>query len=137
MISTRVGYTGGHLKNPRYEDTHNSKSGHAESVEVIFDPRRLSYEELLKDWFFRMHDPTTRDRQGNDQGSQYRSALFFTNPVQQSIATRVKRVVELSGKWKAPVVTEVVKADIFYPAEEHHQDYLVKNPGGYTCHFLR
>jgi peptide methionine sulfoxide reductase msrA/msrB len=137
VVSTRVGYTGGHLENPRYEDTHDSKSGHAESVEIIFDPRKLSYEELLQNWFFRMHDPTTKDRQGNDRGSQYRSAIFYTNPVQQIVAVRVKKVVDFSGKWKAPVVTEIVLATKFYLAEEHHQDYLMKNPGGYTCHYLR
>jgi len=136
VIASQVGYTGGHLKNPRYEDTHDSKSGHAESVEVVFDPRKLSYEELLQDWFFRMHDPTTKDRQGNDRGSQYRSAIFFTNSVQQQVAERVK-IVDASGRWKAPLVTEITQAGTFYRAEEYHQDYLQKNPGGYTCHYLR
>jgi peptide methionine sulfoxide reductase msrA/msrB len=137
VIATQVGYTGGHLKNPRYEDTHDSKSGHAESVEVVFDPRKLSYEELLQSWFFRMHDPTTKDRQGNDRGSQYRSAIFYTNSVQKQVAERVKRTVDASGRWKAPLVTEITKADTFYRAEDYHQDYLQKNPGGYTCHYLR
>jgi methionine-S-sulfoxide reductase len=137
VIATQVGYTGGHLKNPRYEDTHDSKSGHAESVEVVFDPRKLSYEELLQSWFFRMHDPTTKDRQGNDRGSQYRSAIFYTNSVQKQVAERVKRAVDASGRWKAPLVTEITKADTFYRAEDYHQDYLQKNPGGYTCHYLR
>lgn len=137
VISTRVGYTGGHLENPRYEDTHDSKSGHAESVEVVFDPRRLSYEELLATWFFRMHDPTTRDRQGNDRGSQYRSAIFYTSDLQRTIAERVRRAVDRSGKWQAPLVTEIVPATTFYPAEEYHQDYLLKHPGGYSCHYLR
>lgn len=137
VIATQVGYTGGHLKNPRYEDTHDSKSGHAESVEVVFDPRKLSYEELLQGWFFRMHDPTTKDRQGNDRGSQYRSAIFYTNSVQQKVAERVKRAVDASGRWQAPLVTEIVKAGTFYRAEDYHQDYLQKNPGGYTCHYLR
>jgi peptide methionine sulfoxide reductase msrA/msrB len=137
VVSTRVGYTGGHLENPRYEDTHDSRSGHAESVEVLFDPRRLSYEELLADWFFRMHDPTTKDRQGNDRGSQYRSAIFFISEVQRTIAERVKRAVDRSGKWKTPLVTEIAPAKKFYPAEEYHQDYLLKNPGGYSCHYLR
>lgn len=137
VIATQVGYTGGHLKNPRYEDTHDSKSGHAESVEVVFDPRKLSYEELLQSWFFRMHDPTTKDHQGNDRGSQYRSAIFYTNSVQKQVAERVKRVVDASGRWKAPLVTEITKADTFYRAEDYHQDYLQKNPGGYTCHYLR
>jgi methionine-S-sulfoxide reductase len=132
-----VGYTGGHLKNPRYADTHHGKSGHAESVEVIFDPRRLSYEELLQNWFFRMHDPTTKDRQGNDRGSQYRSAIFYQGDLQRTIAERVIRTVNASGAWQQPIVTEVVKAGAFYRAEDEHQDYLVKNPGGYTCHYLR
>jgi peptide methionine sulfoxide reductase msrA/msrB len=137
VVSTRVGYTGGHLENPRYEDTHDSRSGHAESVEVIFDPRRLSYEELLQNWFFRMHDPTTKDRQGNDRGSQYRSVIFYADTLQRTIAERVRGAVERSGKWKAPLVTEIVPATTFYPAEEYHQDYLLKHPGGYSCHYLR
>lgn len=137
VISTQVGYTGGHLKNPRYEDTHDSKSGHAESVEIVFDPRKLSYEDLVQNWFFKMHDPTTKDSQGNDRGSQYRSAIFYTNSVQQVVAERVKKVVDASKKWKAPIVTDIVKASTFYRAEENHQDYLVKHPGGYTCHYLR
>jgi peptide methionine sulfoxide reductase msrA/msrB len=137
VLSTRVGYTGGHLDNPRYEDTHDSKSGHAESVEIVFNPRKLSYEELLQNWFFRMHDPTTKDSQGNDRGSQYRSAIFFKSNLQKTIAERVKRTVDLSGKWKAPLVTEIVPASKFYLAEEYHQDYLAKNPRGYTCHYLR
>jgi len=137
VISTRVGYTGGHLENPRYEDTHDSKSGHAESVEIIFDPHKLSYEELLQNWFFRMHDPTTKDRQGNDRGSQYRSAIFHTSETQRTIAERVKRSVDHSGKWKSALVTEITAARKFYQAEDYHQDYLLKNPGGYTCHFLR
>lgn len=137
VVSTRVGYTGGQLENPRYEDTHDSRSGHAESVEVVFDPRRLSYEELLASWFFRMHDPTTPDRQGNDRGSQYRSAIFYANELQRTIAERVRRAVDRSGTWKAPLVTEIVPARKLYPAEEYHQDYLVKHPGGYSCHYLR
>jgi len=92
---------------------------------------------LLQNWFFRMHDPTTKDRQGNDRGSQYRSAIFYTSTVQLTVAERVKKVMETSGKWKAPIVTEIVSATKFYPAEEYHQDYLIKNPGGYTCHYLR
>jgi len=137
VISTRVGYTGGHIENPSYEDTHNSKSGHAESVEIIFDPRKLSYEELLLKWFFKMHDPTTKDRQGNDFGSQYRSAIFYKSPQQQAIAERVKLTVDKSGKWKGAVVTEITQAKKFYQAEDYHQDYLVKNPSGYTCHYIR
>ena len=88
-------------------------------------------------FFFRMHDPTTIDRQENDVGSQYRSAIFYTSDEQKQIAERVKREVDKSGKWKRPVVTEITKASVFYPAEEYHQDYLEKNPGGYNCHYLR
>ncbi|MDD2365390.1 MAG: bifunctional methionine sulfoxide reductase B/A protein [Desulfuromonadaceae bacterium] len=137
VISTKVGYTGGHLENPSYEDTHDSKSGHAESVEVVFNPGRISYEELLQNYFFRMHDPTTRNRQGNDYGTQYRSAIFYTNETQHTVAERVKALVDASGKWRGSIVTEIVKAGKFYPAEEYHQDYLIKNPSGYTCHYLR
>jgi methionine-S-sulfoxide reductase len=137
VIDTEVGYTGGWLENPRYEDTHDSKSGHAESVRIVFDPRVLSYEELLEKWFFRMHDPTTPNRQGNDRGTQYRSAIFYTSETQKEIAERVKARVDASGRWKNPVVTEIVPASKWWPAEAYHQDYLEKNPGGYTCHYLR
>ncbi|MGC4115753.1 MAG: bifunctional methionine sulfoxide reductase B/A protein [Myxococcales bacterium] len=137
VLSTRVGYTGGKLANPKYEDTHDGLSGHAESVEITFDPARVSYADLLEKWFFRMHDPTTRNRQGNDLGSQYRSAIFFHSEEQKRIAEEVKAKVDKSGKWKRPIVTEIVPASTFWLAEEYHQDYLQKNPGGYTCHFLR
>jgi methionine-S-sulfoxide reductase len=125
------------VANPRYEDTHHSKSGHAEAVRVVFDPAVLAYETLLRDWFFRMHDPTTADRQGNDIGTQYRSAIFYTTPAQQGTAERVKAEVDASGAWPAPVVTQVVPEAPWWPAEGYHQDYLQKNPGGYTCHFMR
>jgi methionine-S-sulfoxide reductase len=134
---TQAGYTGGWLPNPKYDDTHDSKSGHAESVKVIFDPKTLSLEELLEKWFFRMHDPTTLNRQGNDVGSQYRSAIFTFDETQKKTAETVKARVNASGKWRRPVVTEIATASIWYPAEGYHQKYLVKNPGGYTCHFMR
>lgn len=137
VIDTDVGYTGGWVANPRYEDTHHSKSGHAEAVRVVFDPAVLPYAVLLRDWFFRMHDPTTADRQGNDIGTQYRSAIFYTTPAQQATAERVKGEVDASGAWPAPVVTQVVPEATWWPAEGYHQDYLRKNPGGYTCHFMR
>jgi peptide methionine sulfoxide reductase msrA/msrB len=137
VIETQVGYTGGHLKNPTYDDTHDSKSGHAESVRVTFDPRVLTYESLLERWFFRMHDPTTLNRQGNDTGTQYRSAIFFTSPEQKKTAELVKARVDQSKKWKKPVVTEIAQASTWYDAEGYHQDYLQKNPRGYTCHFMR
>jgi len=106
-------------------------------VRVVFDPRHLSYADLLEKWFFRMHDPTTRNRQGNDVGTQYRSAIFFTSPEQRRIAEEVKARVDKSGKWKSPIVTEIVAAGPTTRAEEYHQKYLEKNPGGYTCHYLR
>ena len=137
VIDTEVGYTGGWLENPRYEDTHDSKSGHAEAVRVTFDPSVLSYEDLLEQWFFRLHDPTTLNRQGNDVGTQYRSAIFPQTPEQKSIAERVKARVEASGKWKRPITTTIEPASTWYGAEAYHQDYLRKHPGGYTCHFLR
>lgn len=134
---TQSGYTGGWLPNPKYDDTHDSKSGHAESVKVVFDPKTLSLEELLEKWFFRMHDPTTLNRQGNDVGSQYRSAIFTFNETQKKTAETVKARVNASGKWRRPVVTEIATASVWYSAEGYHQKYLVKNPGGYTCHFMR
>ena len=137
VLETEVGYTGGWLVNPRYEDTHDSRSGHAEAVRVVFDPRRLGYDELLERWFFRMHDPTTKDRQGNDRGTQYRSAIFYTDEAQRLTAEAVRARVQASGRWKAPIVTQITKAGPWYRAEGYHQDYLQKNPGGYTCHYLR
>ena len=136
VISSRVGYTGGHVPNPSYEDVCTHTTGHAEAVEVVFDPNVLSYEQFLG-FFFRMHDPTTQNRQDNDIGDQYRSAIFYTSEQQKETAEKVKESVDKSGKWKNPIVTEITKATEFYPAEEYHQDYLEKNPGGYTCHFLR
>ena len=137
VIDIEAGYTGGWLENPKYDDTHDSKSGHAESIKVVFDPSRLSYQTLLESWFFRMHDPTTLNRQGNDVGSQYRSAIFYTSEEQRKTAELAKQNAQNSGRWKKPVVTEIAAAAKWWPAEEYHQDYLVKHPGGYTCHFLR
>lgn len=136
VIETEVGYAGGALDKPTYNDVKKGNTGHAEAVQVTFDPKKLRYEELLA-FFFRIHDPTTVNRQGNDVGTQYRSALFVFNEDQRKTAERVKDQVNKSGKWKKPVVTEIVSAGKFYPAEEYHQDYLVKNPGGYTCHYIR
>jgi peptide methionine sulfoxide reductase msrA/msrB len=137
VLETEAVYTGGTTPSPTYEDLHGGTSGHAEAVKVVFDPKQLSYADLLEHWFFRMHDPTTRNRQGNDVGSQYRSAIFVTSPEQRRIAEEVKRRVDASGKWKSPLVTEIVDAGATTRAEEYHQDYLQKNPGGYTCHYLR
>lgn len=137
VLQTEVGYTGGTTAAPRYESVSTGTTGHAESVRVVFDPKVLSYADLLEHWFFRMHDPTTKDRQGNDRGTQYRSAIFFASPEQERVARDVIRRVDASKKWPSPIVTEVVAAGSFTSAEDYHQDYLQKNPGGYTCHYLR
>ena len=136
VVDTTVGYTGGTLAKPRYEDVKSGKTGHAESLEIKFDPERISYEEILR-YFFRLHDPTTPNRQGNDVGTQYRSAIFVHDAKQRETAERVKNDVNASGKWPRPVMTEIVDATDFWPAEEYHQDYLQKYPNGYTCHYLR
>jgi peptide methionine sulfoxide reductase msrA/msrB len=136
VVETVVGYSGGQFDKPHYEDVKTGRTGHAESVRVVFDPGVLRYDSLLE-WFFRMHDPTTANRQGNDVGTQYRSAIMFTSEEQRRTAEAVKAKVDRSGKWKKPIVTEIVPAGEFYPAEDYHQDYLVKHPDGYTCHFLR
>ncbi len=136
VISSTVGYTGGTIPNPTYEMVCSHTTGQAEAVKVSFDPGVLSYNEFLH-FFFRMHDPTTLNRQENDIGNQYRSAIFYTSEEQKQTALKVKEEVDKSGKWKKPVVTEITKATTFYPAEEYHQDYLQKNPSGYMCHYLR
>lgn len=137
VLETDVGYTGGWLDNPTYHDTHDSKSGHAEAIQVTFDPSILSYDQLLEQWFFKLHDPTTLNRQGNDTGTQYRSAIFFHSPEQQQTAEAVKARVDASKKWKKPITTEISAAGKWWSAEGYHQDYLQKNPGGYTCHWMR
>jgi methionine-S-sulfoxide reductase len=136
VIETEVGYAGGALDQPKYTDVKTGRTGHAEAVKIVFDPKKVSYEEILGH-FFRIHDPTTKNRQGNDVGTQYRSAIFTTSDAQRATAVKVKEQVDKSGKWKSPVVTEIVPAGKFYAAEDYHQDYLEKNPGGYTCHFYR
>jgi len=137
VLDTDVGYTGGTTPNPNYEQVKTGKTRHTEAVKVVFDPEKLAYADLLEHWFFRMHDPTTLDRQGNDRGTQYRSAIFFTSDEQRRTAESVKARIDAGGKWRAPVVTEIVAASTFTAAEGYHQDYLEQNPGGYTCHFLR
>jgi methionine-S-sulfoxide reductase len=136
VVETRVGYAGGTVPNPKYEDTHDGHTGHAESVEIKFDPTKVSYEHLL-DQFFKIHDPTTLNRQGNDTGNQYRSAIFYHDEEQKKEAMAFKAKVEKSGAWKHPIVTEVAQAKTFWPAEEYHQKYLQKHPGGYDNHYLR
>jgi peptide methionine sulfoxide reductase msrA/msrB len=136
VTRTTVGYTGGSTPGVTYRQVMTGTTGHAEAVRVEFDPNVIRYEELVG-YFFRMHDPTTKNRQGNDVGTQYRSAIFFTSPQQQQVALQVKERVARSGKWKSDLVTEIVPAGEFVEAEEYHQKYLQKNPGGYTCHYLR
>lgn len=136
VIDTEVGYSGGTSPSPTYEFVKRGDTGHAEAIQIEFDPTKISFETLLTQ-FFRLHDPTTRNRQGNDVGTQYRSAIFYHSPEQRRTAETVRARVDQSGKWQRPVVTEIVAATAFYPAEDYHQDYLRKNPGGYTCHYWR
>lgn len=136
VLKTEVGYTGGETPNAVYEQVKTGRTGHAESLKIVFNPGVLTYRHLLFE-FFRMHNPTTRNQQGNDIGSQYRSAIFFTSAAQLQVAQEVIRTVDASGDWKAPVVTEVVPFREFFRAEEYHQQYLIKHPHGYTCHYIR
>jgi peptide methionine sulfoxide reductase msrA/msrB len=136
VISTEVGYTGGHVDNPTYRQVTTGRTGHAEAVRLAFDPARVSYEEILR-FFFRLHDPTTLNRQHNDVGTQYRSAIFVQNEEQRWVAESVSAELDRSGTFDRPVVTEVADAGPFWSAEEYHQDYLKKNPGGYMCHVVR
>lgn len=132
VISTRVGYTGGSTPNATYRN----HGRHAEAVEIIFDPAKISYRQILE-FFFQIHDPTTRNRQGNDIGTSYRSAIFYTSDEQRRIAEDTIADVDASGLWPGKAVTEVEPAREFWEAEPEHQDYLQRNPGGYTCHFIR
>jgi peptide methionine sulfoxide reductase msrA/msrB len=132
VVATEVGYTGGNVANATYQN----HEGHAEAIKITYDPATISYEKILE-FFFTIHDPTTLNRQGNDVGTSYRSAIFVHDDEQRQVAERVKAKVEKSGAWKRPVVTEIVPAKEFWTAEAYHQDYLQKNPGGYTCHYVR
>lgn len=136
VIQTTVGYTGGRLPNPTYRDVCTGVTGHAEAVQIEFDPAKISFEALLG-YFFRMHDPTTLNQQHNDIGTQYRSAIFFASDEQKQVAVKVIASLEAAKKFKRPITTEVTAASRFYSAEAYHQKYLVKNPGGYNCHVLR
>lgn len=136
VIATRVGYSGGHTANATYATVKTGQTGHAESLEVIFDPTVLSFRKLLE-FFFQIHDPTTKDRQGGDRGSQYRSAIFFTSDGQLAEAQRTIADVEESGLWPGKVLTELAPAGDFWQAENVHQNYLERYPNGYTCHFPR
>ena len=132
VVSTRVGYSGGDVANATYQ----RHGRHAEAIEVVFDPALLSYRQLLE-FFFQVHDPSTRDRQGNDRGKSYRSAIYFTSDEQKRIAEDTIADVDASGLWPGRVVTEVAPAGPFWQAEPEHQDYLERIPNGYTCHFVR
>ena len=132
IVSTRVGYTGGEVKNATYRNHGN----HAEALELIFDPAKISYREILE-FFFQIHDPSTRNRQGNDRGASYRSAIFYTSEAQRKVAEDTIADVDASGLWPGKVVTEVAPVADFWEAEPEHQDYLERIPNGYTCHFVR
>jgi peptide-methionine (S)-S-oxide reductase len=132
VLSTRVGYTGGEVDNATYRNHGN----HAEALEVVFDPEQTSYRTLLE-FLFQIHDPTTLNRQGNDRGASYRSAIFYLDDEQRQIAEQTIADVEASGRWPGKVVTEVTEAGPFWEAEPEHQDYLERFPNGYTCHYVR
>jgi peptide-methionine (S)-S-oxide reductase len=132
VVSTRVGYSGGDTPNATYRN-HGT---HAEAIEIVFDPEKLSYRTLLE-FFFQIHDPSTKDRQGNDRGTSYRSAIFYENAEQERIARETIADVDAAGLWPGKVVTEVSPAGDFWEAEPEHQDYLEKYPAGYTCHYVR
>jgi peptide methionine sulfoxide reductase msrA/msrB len=135
VIETTVGYTGGTSPDPTYKQVCTGGTGHAEAIQIIFDPSKITYESIL-DHFFRLHDPTTPNRQHNDVGTQYRSAIFYHSEEQKRTAEAVKGRFDKSGRFTRPIVTQIVAASEFYPAESYHQDYLQKNPGGYNCHVL-
>jgi len=132
VVSTRVGYTGGDVQNATYRD-HGT---HAEGIEIVFDQTKTSFRDLLE-FFFQIHDPSTPNRQGNDMGPSYRSAIFYTSESQKQIAENTIKDIDMSGLWPGKVVTEIVPAGDFWEAEPEHQDYLERVPHGYTCHFIR
>lgn len=136
VIETEVGFSGGHIANVAYREVTTGTTGHAETLKIVFDATVLSYRDLLFE-FFRIHNPTKLNQQGNDIGTQYRSAIFYISEDQKETALAVVTQVEKSGLWQAPIVTEVTPFKSFYPAEEKHQKYLMKVPDGYTCHFRR
>ncbi len=131
VITTEAGYTGGTNENPTYQ----SHPGHAEAVEITYDPTVVSYKQLL-DFFFQIHNPTTLNQQGNDRGTAYRSAIFYADESEKAIAEEMIAIVNASKRWDSPVVTTLEPLTTFWPAEAYHQDYLMKNPGGYTCHAI-
>lgn len=136
VVSTEVGYAGGEAVAPSYRAVCTGTTGHAEAVRITYDPARVSYADVLR-YFFRLHDPTTPNRQHNDRGTQYRSLILAMSPEQRRVAEQVVGEEDASGRWPRPVVTEVADLGRFWPAEDYHQDYLDKNPHGYNCHILR
>jgi len=136
VMETTVGYTGGNFANPTYEDIKSKNTGHAEAIEIIFDSEKLSYRKLLQ-FFFQIHDATTKNRQGNDIGDSYRSAIFYLDDEQKQIAQKLIEEIDVSGILGAKIVTQIVPAGEFYKAEDYHQDYLERYPSGYTCHYIR
>jgi len=136
VLATLVGYAGGSMPEPKYEDVKKGDTGHAEAVKILFDPKVISLTSVLE-YFFTIHDPTTQDRQGNDVGTQYRSAIFLTKDSQRATVEAVIGKVNASHAWGKPVTTKVVVNKPFFDAEEYHQEYLLKNPNGYTCHYER
>ena len=130
------GYSGGKTENPTYDEVSGGSTGHAEAIEIVFNPAKWSYRDLLE-FFFQIHDPTTKNRQGNDRGLSYRSAIYYVGVEQKHVAEETIADVDASGLWNGKVVTEVEPAGDFWEAEPEHQDYLEKRPGGYTCHFPR
>ncbi|MDA7915974.1 bifunctional methionine sulfoxide reductase B/A protein [Verrucomicrobia bacterium] len=133
VINTEVGYCGGENAKATYEN----HPGHAEAIRIVYDPSKISFKKLLTQWFFRIHDPTTLNRQGNDKGTAYRSTIFFANDEQKAVAEEAIAEVNKSKRWSSPIVTTVEAVKNWADAEDHHQDYLKKNPGGYTCHWVR
>lgn len=136
ILRTEVGYAGGSTPNPTYNTVKTGSTGHAEAIEVTYDPKVITLAQIF-DFFFRMHDPTTRNRQGNDVGSQYRSTIIVKDDEERAEAKKAIELEATKGRWTAPVVTTIEELTKFYPAEDYHQDYLLKNPGGYTCHYWR
>ncbi|HCK04756.1 MAG TPA: peptide-methionine (S)-S-oxide reductase [Methylophilaceae bacterium] len=136
VLSTQVGFSGGHIKNVCYKEVTKGDTGHAETIKIEFNPELLPLKQLLLH-FFKVHDPTTPNQQGNDRGTQYRSAIFCTNTDQKEIAMEAINLVEVSACYPGSIVTSLEDFSAFYPAEESHQKYIQKNPGGYTCHFIR
>ena len=136
VTETEVGFSGGHIANVAYREVTIGTTGHAETLKIVFDPAVTTYRDLLFE-FFRIHNPTKPNQQGNDIGTQYRSAIFYVSEAQKETALAIIDQLEKSGAWQAPIVTEVTPFQSFYPAEEKHQKYLMKVPDGYTCHFRR